>query len=134
VTVSLTKEQQLVVEKALIEYQKLKETQLRNKEMMDGKKFNFGTLVVKKNSTVADGLFGHSKIGKIGIVVGHYDLDRNVSSEAQDMYRIHWSKKSPYQGEDVNNLELYNGECPIELKNVTWNNLYVDFVIKGGSL
>lgn len=133
---SLNDETKYVLNKALEHYSIAKNKQLQNSRMMRSKGFDYGTLVIKKNSTIGDELFGHSTIGAVGVVVGHYDLqgmDGSFLGVERDMYRVYWSEDAPYQGENSIDLERYYGEVPEHLKYVTWNGMHIDIHIEGDS-
>lgn len=133
---SLNDETKYVLNKTLEHYNVAKNKQLQNSRIMRNKGFDYGTLVVKKSSTIGDELFGHSKVGTVGVIVGHYDLhgtDGSFLGVERDMYRVYWSENAPYQGENSIGLERYNGEIPEHLKHVTWNDIYMDIYIKGDS-
>lgn len=125
---------QKIVDLFATQYKEAREKALYKQQVMNTKAFNYGTLVTKKKSTNADKLFGFGEVGSVGVVVGHYELEGNDGAffgKPRNMYRVYWSENSPYQGEQFEHLELYKGEIPEHLKHVTWNDIYIDFTIKG---
>ena len=131
---NITEEQ--LIELVLKDFRKAKERQMRNADIMSKKTFNYGDVVVKKNANRLDGMFGISE-DDIGIIVGSYELEgkkdgevlgnhSNPDRNAKTMYRVHYSDWNNYTGTYDKDIELYEGEIPERLKNVTWNNIHYD--------
>lgn len=110
-----------VVTKALGVYKEKLVEQKRNAEIMENKKFKFGDVVFKAHTSRLDNMFG-IKDNDIGVIVGHYDMD-NLDGEGKDLFRVHFNDISNYVGVSADLLELYTGEVPPHLKNVTWNEV-----------
>lgn len=72
-------------------------------EFLKTKKFQMGSIVVKRNMSVIDGVFG-LKTGAIGKVVG-YDLENNY-------YRVFFDNNNPYIGIVEEQLDEYDGDVP----------------------
>lgn len=81
-------------------------------EFLKTKKFQMGTIVVKRNMSVIDGVFS-LKTGAIGKVVG-YDLENNY-------YRVFFNNNNPYIGIEEEHLDEYDGDVPeIVIKKDPW--------------
>jgi hypothetical protein len=121
ILLNLSEEELYVCNKALEEYRRRQIEQFRDQQIMRTKKFNYGDVVVKKGTSYFDDVFGTGD-GEIGIVVGHYECE-GTEQHGRDMYRVYYNSRNPYIGADANSIELYTGEVPEQLKNVTWNEI-----------
>lgn len=129
---NLTEQEVKVCKQALVEFHKRKKKQKENNKTMESKKFFYGTIVQKKGIK-AENLEPH----EVGIIVGHYDCD-GIDSE-EDMYRVDYGVGTRYTGEDVNNIEVYQGGLIFldkveHLKDADWNSINcLSFDVEGVS-
>lgn len=107
-----TDEEAFVSSEAIGAFRCYKKRLKDQEEFLKTKKFQMGSIVVKRNMSVIDGVFS-LKTGAIGKVVG-YDFENNY-------YRVFFDNNNPYIGIEERNLDGYDGDVPeIVIKKDPW--------------
>lgn len=101
-----TLEELNVVEKALIEFNRIKKEYNDAEEYLKTKKFQMGDYIIKDGTSYFDGIFNTGD-GSIGKIVD-YDFENNY-------YRVYFNEVQSYQGVTEDRLKKYEGEVPSEL-------------------
>lgn len=101
-----TLEELNVVEKALIEFNRIKKEYDDAEEFLKTRKFQMGDYVVKDGTSYFDNVFGTGG-GSIGKIVD-WDFENNY-------YRVYFNENQPYQGVKEDRLKKYEDEVPSEL-------------------
>ena len=114
-----------LIELVLTDFRNAKKKQEQNEKIMNSKKFKYGDIVINKNSNRLDKMFGVDD-NSIGVIVGCFEIDGITESfgDYRKRYRVYYGQNNSYTGADEDSIELYEGEIPDKLKNVTWNNVY----------
>ncbi|OPH61884.1 hypothetical protein BC351_01180 [Paenibacillus ferrarius] len=97
-----------VAKKSVEEFRRRTQENIRVEKFLKTKKFSLGTFVVKNKGSFMDGVFGVNG-DDVGKIVG-WDFENNY-------YRVYYSPYNPYIGVREENLEMFTGEAPEQLKN-----------------